>query len=109
LAFAEGLVEHWRWKAVKIFAGVWWPAVPDDGLAELYRLQQCVNPGVDQEIQAGWRRELEQRIRWSPGKPPEREIVPADFSPDNPAKFDNPLVSPSPRVNLKACCRTSNP
>lgn len=47
LSFADGHVEHWRWKARKIFAGVWWPALSDDDLADLHRLQQHVKPGVD--------------------------------------------------------------
>jgi len=47
VSFADGHVEHWRWKAAKIFQGVWWPAYSDDDLADLRRLQACVKPGVD--------------------------------------------------------------
>ena len=47
LSFADGHVEHWRWKAAKIFEGVWWPAYSEDDLADLHRLQQCVKPGVE--------------------------------------------------------------
>ena len=47
ISFADGHVEHWRWKAPKIFEGVWWPASSQDDLDDLHRLQQCVKPGVD--------------------------------------------------------------
>jgi len=48
LSFADGHVEHRRWKANKVFEGVWWPAYSDDDLADLHRLQQCVKPDVEQ-------------------------------------------------------------
>jgi len=47
LSFADGHVEHWRWKAPKIFQGVFWPAYSDDDLADLQRLQQCAKLGMD--------------------------------------------------------------
>jgi prepilin-type processing-associated H-X9-DG protein len=47
LAFADGHVEHWKWKARKIFSGAWWPAYSDADLADLHRLEQCVKPGVE--------------------------------------------------------------
>ena len=47
LSFADGHVEHWSWKAPKIFSGVWWPAYSDADYADLQRLEQCVKPGVD--------------------------------------------------------------
>ena len=47
LSFADGHVEHWHWKAPKIFEGVWWPASSEGDLEDLHRLEQCVKPGVD--------------------------------------------------------------
>jgi prepilin-type processing-associated H-X9-DG protein len=47
LSFADGHVEHWRWKAPKHFAGQWWPAESNDDLDDLHRLEQCVKPGVE--------------------------------------------------------------
>jgi prepilin-type N-terminal cleavage/methylation domain-containing protein/prepilin-type processing-associated H-X9-DG protein len=47
LSFADGHVEHWRWKAPKFFQGAWWPAYSDADLTDLQRLQQCVKPGID--------------------------------------------------------------
>lgn len=47
LSFADGHVEHWRWKSPKVFQGVFWPALSDDDLADLRRLQQCVKLGLD--------------------------------------------------------------
>ena len=47
LSFADCHAEHWRWRAAKIFEGVWWPAYSEDDLADLHRLQACVKPGVD--------------------------------------------------------------
>jgi prepilin-type N-terminal cleavage/methylation domain-containing protein/prepilin-type processing-associated H-X9-DG protein len=47
LSFADGHVEHWRWRAPKIFQGVFWPAYSDPDLADLQRLQQCVKPGLE--------------------------------------------------------------
>ncbi len=46
LSFADGHVEHWRWKAPKVFYGVWWPALSNEDLDDLHRLQNCVKPGV---------------------------------------------------------------
>jgi prepilin-type processing-associated H-X9-DG protein/prepilin-type N-terminal cleavage/methylation domain-containing protein len=46
ISFADGHVERWRWEAPKIFEGVWWPADSPEDLADLQRLQQCVNPNV---------------------------------------------------------------
>ncbi|MEI9959578.1 MAG: prepilin-type N-terminal cleavage/methylation domain-containing protein [Limisphaerales bacterium] len=47
LSFADGHVEHWRWKSKKYFAGAWYPILSDEDLADLRRLQQCIKPGVD--------------------------------------------------------------
>ena len=47
LSFADGHVEHWRWKAPKIFQGVFWPPYSDDDYADLQRLQQCAKLGLD--------------------------------------------------------------
>jgi prepilin-type N-terminal cleavage/methylation domain-containing protein/prepilin-type processing-associated H-X9-DG protein len=47
LSFADGHVEHWHWRAPKIFQGDWWPAYSADDLADLQRLQQCVKPDVE--------------------------------------------------------------
>lgn len=47
ISFADGHVEHWHWKAPKIFQGVWWPAYSTDDLNDLRRLQQCVMLGLD--------------------------------------------------------------
>ena len=47
LSFADGHVEHWRWKAPKIFQGVFWPAYSDADFDDLQRLQQCVKPGIE--------------------------------------------------------------
>jgi prepilin-type N-terminal cleavage/methylation domain-containing protein/prepilin-type processing-associated H-X9-DG protein len=47
LSFADGHVEHWRWKARKIFTGAWWPASPGGDLEDLHRLEQYVKPDVD--------------------------------------------------------------
>ena len=46
VSFADGHVEHWKWKAPKEFVGVWWPANSADDLADLRRLQRCVKPDV---------------------------------------------------------------
>jgi prepilin-type N-terminal cleavage/methylation domain-containing protein/prepilin-type processing-associated H-X9-DG protein len=46
LSFADGHVEHWHWKAKKIYAGPWWPAYSPGDLADLQRLEQCVKPDV---------------------------------------------------------------
>jgi prepilin-type N-terminal cleavage/methylation domain-containing protein/prepilin-type processing-associated H-X9-DG protein len=47
LSFADGHVEHWRWKAPKRFITVWQHAADADDLADLRRLQQCVNPKLN--------------------------------------------------------------
>jgi prepilin-type processing-associated H-X9-DG protein len=47
VSFADGHVEHWRWKAPKIFQGVFWPAYSDADLADLQRLQQCAKLGME--------------------------------------------------------------
>lgn len=47
LSFADGHVEHWRWKAAKTFYGVWWPATSSDDLDDLHRLEKCVKPDVE--------------------------------------------------------------
>ena len=47
LSFADGHVEHWHWKAPKIYQGPWWPAYSPQDFADLQRLDQCVKPDVD--------------------------------------------------------------
>ena len=47
LSFADGHVEHWRWKSPKDFEGVWYPTLTLDDLADLQRLQQCVRLGLE--------------------------------------------------------------
>jgi prepilin-type processing-associated H-X9-DG protein len=47
LSFADGHVEHWRWKAPKIYKGVWQPAASPGDLEDLHRLQQCAKPDVN--------------------------------------------------------------
>jgi prepilin-type N-terminal cleavage/methylation domain-containing protein/prepilin-type processing-associated H-X9-DG protein len=47
LSFADGHVEHWKWKAPKIFEGVFWPAYSDADLADLQHLQQCTKLGLE--------------------------------------------------------------
>lgn len=44
LTFADGHVEHWKWKAPKIFYEDAENAYSPDDLADLQRLQQCENP-----------------------------------------------------------------
>jgi prepilin-type N-terminal cleavage/methylation domain-containing protein/prepilin-type processing-associated H-X9-DG protein len=46
LSFVDGHVEHWRWKAPKVFRGVWWPASSDGDLDDLHRLQDCTKSGL---------------------------------------------------------------
>ena len=46
LSFADGHVEHWKWKDRKVFAGVWWPAASQGDLEDLHRLERFVKPGV---------------------------------------------------------------
>ncbi|HUB86832.1 MAG TPA: prepilin-type N-terminal cleavage/methylation domain-containing protein [Verrucomicrobiae bacterium] len=48
LSFADGHVEHWRWKAPKIFYENAEYAYGPDDLADLQRLQQCENPNVEE-------------------------------------------------------------
>ncbi|HEY1719026.1 MAG TPA: prepilin-type N-terminal cleavage/methylation domain-containing protein [Verrucomicrobiae bacterium] len=48
LSFADGHVEHWKWKAQKIFYDNAEPAYNADDLADLRRLEQCENPNVDE-------------------------------------------------------------
>jgi prepilin-type N-terminal cleavage/methylation domain-containing protein/prepilin-type processing-associated H-X9-DG protein len=47
LAFADGHVEHWRWKAAKLFTSRWEPAYNADDLADLRRLQAATKNGLD--------------------------------------------------------------
>jgi prepilin-type N-terminal cleavage/methylation domain-containing protein/prepilin-type processing-associated H-X9-DG protein len=42
LSFLDGHVEHWRWKAPKVYHGWIWPATPGGDLADLQRLAECV-------------------------------------------------------------------
>ena len=46
LSFADGHVEHWKWQAPKIFYDNAEPAYSAGDLADLQRLQQCVNPAA---------------------------------------------------------------
>jgi len=47
LSFADGHVEHWRWRAPKQFLAFWQsPHGPED-FADLRRLQQCINPDLE--------------------------------------------------------------
>ncbi|HUZ07094.1 MAG TPA: prepilin-type N-terminal cleavage/methylation domain-containing protein [Candidatus Paceibacterota bacterium] len=46
LSFADGHVEHWKWKTPKIFYENAEPAYNTDDLADLQRLQQCENPAA---------------------------------------------------------------
>lgn len=46
LSFADGHVEHWQWQAHKIFQGPFPPYSADD-LADLRRLQACVQLDLD--------------------------------------------------------------
>ena len=46
LSFADGHVEHWHWKADKVYQGPWWPAYSPGDLEDLQRLEQCVKPDV---------------------------------------------------------------
>jgi prepilin-type N-terminal cleavage/methylation domain-containing protein/prepilin-type processing-associated H-X9-DG protein len=47
VSFADGHVEHWRWRAPKVYQGQWWPAESDDDLYDLRRLQNCARLGLD--------------------------------------------------------------
>jgi prepilin-type N-terminal cleavage/methylation domain-containing protein/prepilin-type processing-associated H-X9-DG protein len=47
LSFADGHVEHWRWKVRKINQGSFWPPYSNDDRTDLRRLQQCVQLGLD--------------------------------------------------------------
>ena len=44
LSFADGHVEHWKWKAPKIFYDNAEPAYSPGDLMDLQRLEQCENP-----------------------------------------------------------------
>ena len=44
LSFADGHVEHWRWKSPKIFNEVGEPAISDDDLTDLRRVQAATKP-----------------------------------------------------------------
>jgi prepilin-type N-terminal cleavage/methylation domain-containing protein/prepilin-type processing-associated H-X9-DG protein len=46
VSFADGHVEHWHWKAKKIYQGPWWPAYSAGDLDDLHRLEQCVKPDI---------------------------------------------------------------
>ncbi|HUB88056.1 MAG TPA: prepilin-type N-terminal cleavage/methylation domain-containing protein [Verrucomicrobiae bacterium] len=48
LSFADGHVEHWRWKAPKILYFFAESAYDADDLADLRRLEQCENPNVNE-------------------------------------------------------------
>lgn len=48
ISFVDGHVEHWKWRARKIFPGYpWFPAYSDDDLADLHRLQACAPLRLD--------------------------------------------------------------
>lgn len=47
LSFADGHVEHWHWKAPKIFEGAFWPAYSPEDLEDLHRLEACVKPNFN--------------------------------------------------------------
>ena len=47
LSFADGHVEHWKWKSPKVFYDNAEPAYDEGDLEDLERLQQCENPNVD--------------------------------------------------------------
>jgi prepilin-type processing-associated H-X9-DG protein/prepilin-type N-terminal cleavage/methylation domain-containing protein len=47
LALADGHVEHWRWKAAKVFTTRWEPAYNSSDLADLRRLQSAAKTGMD--------------------------------------------------------------
>ena len=42
LSFLDGHVEHWRWKALKVYKGVDFPASPGADLQDLLRLEEHV-------------------------------------------------------------------
>jgi len=44
LSFADGHVEHWRWRTWKHFSTVFQATTGPDDLADLRRLQQCIAP-----------------------------------------------------------------
>ena len=46
LSFVDGHVEHWRWKSPKIFNEVGEPAVSDDDLDDLRRVQADTKPNL---------------------------------------------------------------
>lgn len=47
LSFADGHIEHWKWKAPKIYDYTFAPAHGPDDLADLQRLQECIKPDVN--------------------------------------------------------------
>ena len=48
LSFVDGHVEHWKWLAPKIKIDPWpFPAYSADDLADLHRLQACIQLGLD--------------------------------------------------------------
>jgi prepilin-type N-terminal cleavage/methylation domain-containing protein/prepilin-type processing-associated H-X9-DG protein len=47
LSFADGHVEHWRWRAPKVFRAVWQRADEGGDLTDLRRLQECVRPDLN--------------------------------------------------------------
>ncbi|HTV62074.1 MAG TPA: prepilin-type N-terminal cleavage/methylation domain-containing protein [Verrucomicrobiae bacterium] len=47
LSFADGHVEHWQWKAPKIYNGPFWPAYSAADLEDLQRLEQCIKPDLE--------------------------------------------------------------
>lgn len=46
LSFADGHVEHWRWKSPKVFNDVGEPVISDADLADLRRIQAATKPGL---------------------------------------------------------------
>ena len=47
LSFADGHVEHWRWRAPKHFRTVFQHADDGGDRMDLRRLQECVKPDLD--------------------------------------------------------------
>jgi prepilin-type processing-associated H-X9-DG protein/prepilin-type N-terminal cleavage/methylation domain-containing protein len=47
LSFVDGHVEHWHWKAPKIFVSPFWPASSPGDLDDLHRLEAGVKAGAD--------------------------------------------------------------
>ena len=44
LSFADGHIEHWSWKAAKIYNGSFAPAYSPEDLDDLRRLELAINP-----------------------------------------------------------------